>query len=373
MAQDPDARGCFEQLRERYFIDKSISDEKALEVLSVWQSAASTAFTSYIPVTIAKNVTLETVSKIELESLSLDGMEINESTVRIYPKNEMAAHILGYLGRMSSEETIVDMEAQGYSRDDLIGVAGVEKTMESELSGSIGTRTGKTVVEVNSQSKVIRTFPEESTQATSGNDVMLTIDSRLQEVVEEALKNNIAHINSEQQKIYNEHKADYEQKVADRGGKPISMATSGAAVVMNVQTGAILAMANYPSYDANIFTGGLSDEQYAAITNDPNTPLLNKAIASRGAPGSIFKMTTGLAALMEGAITPRPAVSDQGEFRDHITDPNVHGPSCWVKDITKHAIRTLWRPLRTPATISFSPLPTSWESISSTSGERCSG
>ncbi len=345
---DLDAEGCYRQLRERYFIDEAVPDEMALKILAVWQNVRMTSYTSYIPITIAENVSMQTVAQLETESLSLDGVQIDESTVRIYPKDEMAAQLMGYMGRMSSEETILEMEAQGYSRDDLIGVAGVEKTMEAELSGCIGTRTGETVVEVNSKSKVIRTFPEESTPAQSGNDVMLTIDSRLQKVVEDALADNIELIRTEQQRLYDENKAEYDQKVADRGGGEISMASTGAAVVMNVHTGAVLAMANLPSYDANLFTGGISTEDYAAIANDPDTPLMNKAIASRAAPGSIFKMATGLAGLMEGAITPETLISDQGEFRDHISSdsPDIKGPSCWKKNWQAHANQNLVRALK---------------------------
>jgi len=340
---DLDAAGCYQQLRERYFIDETVDDETALKVLAVWQNVRETSYTSYIPITISENVSLQTVAQLETESLHLDGVQIDEATVRIYPRNEMAAQLIGYLGRMSTEETILEMESMGYSREDLIGVAGVEKTMEAELSGSIGTRTGETVVEVNSKSKVIRTFPEESTEAQSGNDVMLTIDSNLQAVVEKALAENIEIIRAEQQRLYEANKAEYDQEVADRGGQAISMASSGAAVVMDVQTAKVRAMASLPSYDANVFTGKLSTEDYNAIVNDPDTPLMNRAIASRAAPGSIFKMSTALAGLMEGVITPETEISDQGEFRDHISSASkeIHGPSCWKKDWKAHADQTV--------------------------------
>jgi len=341
-----DAQECFEQLCEKYFIDDSYTIQEALDILAVWEEVNATAYTSYNPIVLAENVSFTTVSRIETESIYLDGVEIAESTVRVYPKNQLACHILGYLGRMSTEETILEYEANGYSRTDSIGISGIEKTMESALTGCSGDRCGETVVEVNAKSKVIRTFEEESTPATDGNNVRLTLDSRLQKVLEEALQENIQATHAVQEKKYRENQAEYDEKLASRSLKEIQMAESGAAVVMNVRSGRVLAMASLPEYDANIFTDGLTDEEYSSLFDDPQTPLLNRAIASRGAPGSIFKMCTGLAGLMEGTITPETLISDQGEFREHIISDTGRGPSCWKKNYAEHADQDIVKALK---------------------------
>lgn len=336
------AEQAYWNLRERYGIEDDVSYEEAFKILSIWQDVQETAYRSYMPVTVANNVDMTTVAEIEMRSMDLTGMEIAESTTRIYPKQELAAHVVGYMGRMMDETTIRDMQDAGYVQTDLIGISGVESTMESQLSGNTSARTGKKVVEVNSLGKAIRELEDEYVSPSSGNNVVLTLDADLQAVVEQALSDNISSVNATQQTIYAQDKATYDGLVADRGGSELQLASSGAAIVMDVQNGDVLAMASNPSYNLNMFTGGLSQEDYATLRDDTRTPLLNKAIGSRGTPGSIFKMTTGLAGLMEGVLTPSTRISDEGEFRKHINDPNAKGPSCWIKSgYAAHANQTL--------------------------------
>jgi len=222
-----------------------------------------------------------------------------------------------------------DYEKMGYSRDDLVGRSGVEATMESELTGNIKQRQGYRIVEVNNRGKVTREI--ETVSAQAGNNVILSIDSKLQKQLEEALEKNIQKVRQMQQEQYETNKGEYESLVQARG-YPINMAETGAAVVMDIHTGEILAMASYPSYDPNNFVDGISHEEYATIEQDKRYPLMNKAISSKGTPGSVFKMLTGLAGLMEGKVKVDEEIDDAGEYRKHV-DESYKGkvPSCWVR------------------------------------------
>lgn len=316
----------FEELKQRYGIPATTPYEEAYKILSVWQDVQLTRYMSYNPITIAENVDLNTVAEIEMRGMDLTGMQISESTVRVYPKQTMAAHIVGYIGRMTDEGTMLRLEQEGYLRTDLIGISGIEYTMESELTPNIALRTGKQIIEVNNLGKAVR--QTDLIEPTSGNNVFLTLDLGLQKVLEEALEQNIKNTYAEQMKAYRENQAKYDTEVAERGGAPLQLAQVGAAVVVDVHTMEILAMCSYPPFDPNIFTGGLTAEEFETLFHDPRNPLFNNAISSSGAPGSIFKMVTGVAGLMEGVVTLDEQIDDKGnwpEGSDH--SDALH---CWI-------------------------------------------
>lgn len=327
----PTAEDIYNKMRENYHIPEDMSYEKAVKVLSIWQDVQQSAYRSYIPITVAENVDLNTVAEIEIYGYELPGMQISQSTSRVYTKKSIAAHIVGYLGKMTDEETLIENEGLGYLRSDLVGIAGVEASMESELTANTSDRTGISVVEVDSRGNIQSEL--EHREPKDGNTVQLTIDTGLQIRLEEALEENIKEIRAEQEKKYAENPEDYE----DKGYKleDLKLAQMGAAVVMNVRTGEVLAMASYPSFDPNIFTGGLSLEEYEVLRDDPRNPLFNKAISSIATPGSIFKMVTGIAGLAEGVITIDEKIDDGGLYDKYVV--TGHAPRCWVyPNIQKH-------------------------------------
>lgn len=321
-----------QHMREYYSVPEDASYEEVYKILSVWQEVNAIYYSSYLPVTLAQNVDQNTVAEIEIRGNELTGMRISQSETRVYPNKSMAAHIIGYMGRMLDEPTIKTMEGLGYTSDDLVGVSGIEAYADTELSGNTTDRTGVRVVEVDNLGKVIRDIPEESKAAKPGNNVMLTIDSGMQKKLEAALAENIAQINSAQQAQYLSNQEHYDDAVKNRGGLQIQYAKVGAAVVMDVQTGEILAMASHPSYDPNLFTGGLSQTDFEKYFTAPgtNNPLFNNAISSRGTPGSIFKMCTGLAGLMENQLSLTETIDDKGYFNDFMGNTGLKGPSCWA-------------------------------------------
>jgi penicillin-binding protein 2 len=328
------AEEAFQILRQRYMIPDELDHVMARKVLSIWQEVQNYAFKSYVSVVIAFDVDASTVAEIEQRSLELEGMRAVQSFTRIYPNDESAAHIVGYMSKVYDPGRLEALRKIGYTAEDLVGMSGVEATMEQYLTSSSGDRKGYQVVEVDSRSKIVRVL--EQSEPTAGNDVILTIDAELQKVVEQALAANVRTIAEKQLEMYNARLSYYQQKEADRGGLPTRFAKTGAAIVMDVNTGQILALASYPSYDPNLFTGGISVQNYADLSDEATTPLFNKAISSRAEPGSIFKMVTGYAGLMEGVITPETRIDCQGSYDEAVTQGNA--PSCWIgRNIQRHA------------------------------------
>jgi len=220
--------------------------------------------------------------------------------------------------------------------DDLIGVEGVEKSMEAYLTGNRASRQGKQVVEVDNMAVVQNVVS--STQPVQGDNVMLTIDLPLQQVVEKSLADNIPRIREAQIAEFNEDRKKplSQQKYKDKELEDLNLAESGAVVVMDVNTGDVLAMASYPSFDLNLFVGGIPKDIYDELANDKTAPLFNKAIASKATPGSIFKMVTGLGALMEGekdssrGTTLTETITCEGTYTKDIINLK-DAPKCWKR------------------------------------------
>lgn len=333
--QDPPAE-IMKYLCQRYQIAEKMPYDEKRKLLSIWQEVTQMSSSAFLPVKIATNVKYETVAQLAAQKAELVGIDIENSTQRFYPRGVSAAHIVGYIGRMTSETLLPKytdpLGVFGYAPDDPIGIYGIENSMEEDLSGNLVARKGSMKVEVNSQSsitKVLQTKPE-----TNGNNVVLTIDERLQLVTEAALAENIAATRKYQNAKYEKNRGKYDPIVADRGF-PIRYAKMGACVVMDVRTGEVLAMANYPSFDPNLFVGGISEQDYAKLRDDPALPLFNKAIASKAHPGSIFKMVTAVAGLMEKKLTLAEHIDDQGPYTKHLAPgvPDTEGPNCWIKSM----------------------------------------
>ena len=345
------ANEVYVYLRERYRIDENVSDDMALKMLAVWQEAQLSSYRAYKPVIVASSVTFSTVMQIEIHALELDGITTAETTKRVYPMGSSASHVLGYIGRMQDEKVIESNREKGYTRDDLIGLSGIETTMEEYLTGNSKERQGVRTVELNNRGKVTRELAVRA--PTDGQNVVLTLDITLQKKLEEALESNVKLIRSEQEKKLADNAAagdpeKYIEKMNKRSDPTIKMAEMGAAIVMDVKTGKVLALANYPSYDNNAFIQGITNAQYKALDEDPGKPLFNKAIGSRGIPGSIFKMVTTTASLMEGVVTENEPIDDMGEYNRYIKEGSkAHGPTCWVyPNITQHKGLTTMTALR---------------------------
>lgn len=332
-------------LRNRYQIPAEMSYKEARKVLSIWQDVQLSSWVAYKPVDVAYNVSIQTVAEISTHRAELEGMSIEDSTVRIYPRKTVAAHIIGYQGRIDdkgwgTEENPGIYRTLGYSIDDAIGVTGIEASMEQYLTGNSSERQGKQQVEVDNY-KVVQNVLL-ATEPMQGHNVMLTIDIPLQNAVEESLAKNIPEINRAQREKYEElkdveaRKGGYLDKIEDIN--KVRLAESGAAVVIDVHTGDVLAMSSYPSFDLNLFVGGIPQDILDSLTETEEAkrtaPLFNKAVASRATPGSIFKMVTGMGGLVEGAITLNTRIDDESPWTKDVRYGK--GPSCWVKNKADH-------------------------------------
>jgi penicillin-binding protein 2 len=241
----------------------------------------------FVPVTVRENLSWQSAAQIEVNSPDLPGIMIDVGQSRSYPHGEDIAHVLGYVAAVSPKDQTGDplLELPGFR----VGKAGLERVHDLALRG----KGGSSQVEVNAYGRVIREL--ERREGEPGAEVQLTIDMGLQQMVSERL--------------------------ADE---------SAAAVVIDVHSGEVLAMASSPSYDPNAFNKGLSTQEWKDLIGNPRAPLTNKAIAGRYAPGSTFKMAVLLAALEKGVITPESQVfctgfMELGNARFHCWKKHGHG------------------------------------------------
>ncbi len=250
-------------MRQLYEIDPSWSDADARAVIGVRYEMESMSFSRYNPFTIATDVSLDVISKVKEQHQKYAGVEVATESVREY-KTTYAAHLLGRVGKIYAEDWD-EYKEKGYSKNALVGRDGLEKSLEDYLHGTNGTKS----IETDITGDVTDASTGDAPQP--GDNCILTIDLALQEATEDALAETI---------------------------ESIPTANAGAAVVIQVGTGEVLAMASYPTYNLETF-----NQDYNDMYNDPNLPMLNRAIGGTYAPGSTYKPLTAIAALQEGVIT----------------------------------------------------------------------
>ncbi|NWF68223.1 MAG: penicillin-binding protein 2 [Chloroflexi bacterium] len=264
----------------------------------------------YRPVIIAQDIEYRVELQILEERQTLPGVNVDLASVREYPSGALTAHIVGYMGPIPEEEAET-LIAQGYNPAfDRIGYEGVEAFLETELAG----QRGSILREVDVAGAEIRRFREVAPVA--GVNVRLTIDLELQQAAEDALRNRINLINAEAGRIITQ---------------------SGVVIAMNPQTGEVLAMVSFPSYDNSRFARAIDGEYYLDILADPIRPLVNNAIKGLYPPGSIWKVITALGVLEENVIDPQSELLDFGTLQV----PNRYAPNdeaaaqtfvCWIPE-----------------------------------------
>ena len=188
----------FDTLCKNYALPDSLSEEEKIKVLSVWQEQRMNNFRG-VAITIAEDVGYECVCQIEAIAGDLMGIDIEESSARVYPQDSLAAHTLGYISKITSETSLAAYQEKGYPNDAMVGASGIEASLEDQLSQYVSYRQGTRVVEVNRKGKTIRELSYEA--PVDGNNVILTLDSNLQVTAEKALEEVIAAIHAEQEVI----------------------------------------------------------------------------------------------------------------------------------------------------------------------------
>lgn len=242
----------------------------------------------YTPVQVKCNIDETTAKIIEARKTDWPGVDIEIQPVREYPTGELTSEIIGFLGPIPAALE-ADLKKQGFVPGrDKYGYAGVENSMNDVLTGKNGRRT----VEVDVAGKEIRNITE-PIDPVPGNNIKLTIDSRLQNAAKTAMVAEIKFWNTYLNKI---------------------RSSNGVTIAMNPKTGEILALVSYPTYENNRMARYIPAYYYNQLSNDPNRPLFNHAISAEHPPGSVFKMATAIGALNEGVIDPNKELEDKGKI-----------------------------------------------------------
>ena len=271
------------------------------------------AFSNVNNFTLAENVSDKTVATVMEHSLTLPGVEIAETSVRSYTDGTILPHVLGRVGKITAEmwrvtdengQVTYPLREKGYAMNDVIGISGLESAYEDQLRGQDGVET----ITRDSDGVIIDTSI--TTEPQPGKTVMLTVNSEFQKAVDEALARNIQQIAA----TYN------------------TDASAGAAVVIDVKDGSILACSNYPTYDQNLYS-----TQYSAYSADPGLPLYNRALQGLYTPGSTYKPSVAIAALLSGVIDRNSTVYCNGVynyFSDYHPRCTRHGHSGDIDVVT---------------------------------------
>lgn len=281
------------KLTERYKLEE-IPSEYIRIMAGIRYTMEREGYSASYPFDIAKDVSVETATIIKELSRQLTGIEITESSKRYYADGTLLPHILGTVGPIYAEE-YRQLKSQGYGLNDTLGKSGLERAYESYLKG----KDGVLQIEKNMYGEV--TDIDVVQQPQPGNTVKLTIDAEMQARANEIIKAQVEMLQSRQ--------AGW--------GKECTGATM---VVLDVKTGGVLAVSNYPSYDLNLYTSN-----YTEYSTDENTPLFNRAVQGLYRPGSVFKVSVAIAALQSGIIDEHFTYTCRGVY-DYYTVEQWGGP-----------------------------------------------
>lgn len=282
-----------------YFIDeyslKQYSLEEARKIIAVRYGIDVSGYSSMRGYEISPEVCEKSVAQIEEMNHSFPGINIEYRPIRKYYYSSLASHVLGYVGKIGNEEYT---QNEGYELDDYIGKTGIEYVCEKFLKGKDGLKQTDMSIDGTTTGEYI------TEEAISGSNVMLTIDAKVQQVAERALKENIEKINN----------GDYGEK---------REVYAGSVVVLNVKTGEVISMVSYPDFEPQLFVDGISTEKWNEYTVKGRSALINRTMQSAYAPGSIFKMVPAIAGLETGKITKDEQIECAGIY------PGGYKPKCW--------------------------------------------
>lgn len=281
------AEQTFYYLKDKYEV--STEDiELARKIIAVRYEITRNGYSTTRSVKLASNISDISAVQIREQNAKLSGMNVTAEPTVSYTSGSLASHVLGYVGAISEKE--YETRKDTYRNDDIIGKDGIQYVLEEYLKGTDGVKQ----VDMTVEGAITNEYIAE--EAIAGSDVILTIDANLQKVAEDALKQNIADI------VDGKYGTKYNAK-------------AGAVVVMDINTGEVLALASYPDYNP-----GKYSEEYS----DDNTGRYhNRAISSSYPPGSTFKMAVATAALGTETITTTTRINDTGVY------PYSYHPVCW--------------------------------------------
>lgn len=261
------------------------------------------------PVIVAQDIPLQAALQILEARVYMPGVNVEAAAVREYPTGALTSHIIGYMGPISAEEELALRELGYNPAFDRIGYEGIERFLENVLTG----QRGSVLREVDVAGEVVAVLEE--IQPVPGQNVRLTIDVELQAAAEQALIDQITLVNTTEGRIRTQ---------------------SGVVIAINPQTGEVLALVSWPTYDNSRFARAIDGPYYLELIDDPQRPLFNNAIKGLYPPGSVWKMITAAGVLEENVIAPETYLIDEGvlllENRYAPNDPAASQRFvCWLR------------------------------------------
>ncbi len=305
LAEYATADNCMAALVERYKLENYPAAEQRAAA-GVQYEMEIRQFSESNPFTFSSDISRDTMYKIQENNAIFTGVNIQTAPVREYVDGTLAPHLIGTVGPIYAEE-YADLKEKGYQMNDLLGKSGIEGAMEDALRGVTGTTTIIKDASGAVQGK------QETKAPVPGNTVVLTLDSRLQQVAQEALEEEILALR--------------QLPATDRGGFANNGhdVRSGAVVALDPRDGSVLACASWPGYDLSTY-----NQDYAALLADPDKPLFNRALSGGFAIGSTMKPLVSLAALTEGIVTPDWTINCKKTYEYYTGFPincmSRHGP-----------------------------------------------
>ncbi len=291
LPEDISAADMMAWFREHYSVDPGYSDSRARVAVGIRYELETRTLFEYSDYVFVTDADIDLISAVK--ERGLPGVSIETTSVREY-STDLAVHVLGRVGLMNDEE-IELYKPLGYPMNARVGKDGVERVFEEYLHGTDG------LVTVTRDQNGTITDVVTVREPQAGGNVTLTLDLPCQQTAEDSLARTISELN--------------EGRTADK------LIKGGAVAVIQVGTGDVLASATYPTYDRETFT-----TDYESLATDPMAPLYNRAVMGTYPPGSTFKMTTAIAALEAGTITPETSIYDESVFSPY----EGYEYRCWI-------------------------------------------
>lgn len=309
------AEECMNQLIEM-FDCKEYDPQDAIKIISVRYNMKKNLFDADSPYTFAQDISSDVMTVVNERTANMTGVRVDVTTIREYPDGALAPHIIGKTGPLTQEQydsfkeddNLFDLEdnLSGYSLDDTMGQNGIEAALEDTLRGD----NGKQAIETDREGNLIRSEIEVAPKA--GNTVYLTLDSRIQQVTNASLAKNIQTL----------QKNPVPTQSNPLGGADCE---AGAAVMIDIKTGEVLAASTYPTYDLNKYISDIA--YFNQLNHDESKPMYNRAFNGSFAPGSIFKPVVAAAALQEGIINSSSTVYCN-HYYTYYTKDTSQAPKC---------------------------------------------
>jgi penicillin-binding protein 2 len=298
-----------------------LSNVLGVSLSDIREKVTSNKLEALKPRTVAIDVPMSAVAYLSEHESEFPGVSVEQQAVREYPQGTLAAHVLGYTGEISESEFKSRPDLVGYQLGDIVGKAGAERQFERVLQGDRGFER----IEVDAAGRPKGVI--EKGDPIPGRDVVLTIDSKVQKVAEQALATALK----------------------DAHAQKFAKARAGAAIALDVKTGEVLAMASLPTYDPTLFIGGISTANWKTLNAKTSEyPLNNRAIMAQYPAASTFKAFTGLAGLTYGVTSPGTTYDCQGRW----TAMGEQWPK-WCWDRSGHGLETFMEGVRDSCDVVF--------------------